>query len=258
MHPRRSGSRRAAPTTSGGAVWGCPRCAVTPGARSLPHDRGDDTNRDRRARRRRRDQWPCRRRGRRPPALSGLVGIDRGAGWTPGRVETPARTRRMMTHTTPRPRDQAVATMGQGDARRGPAPHQRPARTPAQRPTDRRTRPSTRTASRRRCSCCISSPMHPLDFRPGSNYQYSNTDNFVVALMAQAVTHTNYASLLKSRRVPPAGADGHDPPPRVGDAERRISTAISPTRHIRPRTSQRHSVPRIPRRPEESSRPRTT
>jgi hypothetical protein len=33
----------------------------------------------------------------------------------------------------------------------------------------------------------------PLDFRPGSQYQYFNTDNFVVALMAQAVTHTNYA-----------------------------------------------------------------
>jgi D-alanyl-D-alanine carboxypeptidase len=45
----------------------------------------------------------------------------------------------------------------------------------------------------------------PLDFRPGSNYQYSNTDNFVVALMAQAVTHTNYASLLKSLVYRPLG-----------------------------------------------------
>jgi D-alanyl-D-alanine carboxypeptidase len=45
----------------------------------------------------------------------------------------------------------------------------------------------------------------PLDFRPGSKYQYSNTDNFVVALMAQAVTHTNYASLLKARVYRPLG-----------------------------------------------------
>jgi D-alanyl-D-alanine carboxypeptidase len=45
----------------------------------------------------------------------------------------------------------------------------------------------------------------PLDFRPGSKYQYSNTDNFVVALMAQAVTHRNYAELLKSRVYRPLG-----------------------------------------------------
>jgi D-alanyl-D-alanine carboxypeptidase len=45
----------------------------------------------------------------------------------------------------------------------------------------------------------------PLDFRPGSKYQYSNTDNFVVALMAQAVTHTNYASLLRGRVYTPLG-----------------------------------------------------
>jgi D-alanyl-D-alanine carboxypeptidase len=45
----------------------------------------------------------------------------------------------------------------------------------------------------------------PLNFRPGSEYRYSNTDNFVVALMAQAVTRTNYASLLKSRVYRPLG-----------------------------------------------------
>ena len=45
----------------------------------------------------------------------------------------------------------------------------------------------------------------PLDFPPGSKYQYSNTDNFVVALMAQAVTHRNYAELLKSRVYHPLG-----------------------------------------------------
>jgi D-alanyl-D-alanine carboxypeptidase len=37
-----------------------------------------------------------------------------------------------------------------------------------------------------------------LDFHPGARYHYSNTDNFVVALMAQAVTHRGYAALLRS------------------------------------------------------------
>lgn len=45
----------------------------------------------------------------------------------------------------------------------------------------------------------------PLRFTPGSRYEYSNTDNFVVALMAQAVTHRNYASLLRSRVYRPLG-----------------------------------------------------
>jgi D-alanyl-D-alanine carboxypeptidase len=45
----------------------------------------------------------------------------------------------------------------------------------------------------------------PLDFRPGSKYQYSNTDNFVVALMAHAVTKTNYAALLRARVYEPLG-----------------------------------------------------
>ena len=37
-----------------------------------------------------------------------------------------------------------------------------------------------------------------LDFAPGSRFQYSNTDNFVVALMAQAATHRSYNGLLAS------------------------------------------------------------
>ena len=45
----------------------------------------------------------------------------------------------------------------------------------------------------------------PLDFTPGSKYHYSNTDNFVVALMAQAVTHRNYAGLLRARVYRPLG-----------------------------------------------------
>lgn len=38
-----------------------------------------------------------------------------------------------------------------------------------------------------------------LGFKPGSRYEYSNTDNFVVALMAEAATHRDYNRLLASQ-----------------------------------------------------------
>lgn len=38
----------------------------------------------------------------------------------------------------------------------------------------------------------------PLVFRPGSRYAYSNTDNIVLGLMAEAVTGRSYARLLRS------------------------------------------------------------
>jgi D-alanyl-D-alanine carboxypeptidase len=37
-----------------------------------------------------------------------------------------------------------------------------------------------------------------LDFTPGTRYDYSNTDNVVVALMAEAATHRSYTTLLRS------------------------------------------------------------
>ncbi|MFF3399332.1 serine hydrolase domain-containing protein [Streptomyces sp. NPDC002659] len=37
----------------------------------------------------------------------------------------------------------------------------------------------------------------PLAFPPGSQYQYSNSDNIAVALMAEAVSHRTYEELLK-------------------------------------------------------------
>ncbi|MDR6979057.1 D-alanyl-D-alanine carboxypeptidase [Streptomyces sp. 3330] len=37
----------------------------------------------------------------------------------------------------------------------------------------------------------------PLRFRPGSRYEYSNSDNIAVALMAEAVTGTPYEQLLR-------------------------------------------------------------
>lgn len=45
----------------------------------------------------------------------------------------------------------------------------------------------------------------PLEFTPGSQYRYSNTDNFVVALMAQTVTGTPYERLLTRRVYRPLG-----------------------------------------------------
>ena len=45
----------------------------------------------------------------------------------------------------------------------------------------------------------------PLEFTPGSQYRYSNTDNFVVALMAQTVTGTPYERLLTGRVYRPLG-----------------------------------------------------
>ena len=45
----------------------------------------------------------------------------------------------------------------------------------------------------------------PLEFRPGSQYRYSNTDNFVVALMAEAATGRPYEQLLARRVYRPLG-----------------------------------------------------
>jgi D-alanyl-D-alanine carboxypeptidase len=45
----------------------------------------------------------------------------------------------------------------------------------------------------------------PLVFPPGSKYEYSNTDNIVVGLIAEAITSTPYSSLLQSIVFDPAG-----------------------------------------------------
>ena len=45
----------------------------------------------------------------------------------------------------------------------------------------------------------------PLTFRPDSDYRYSNTDNVVVALMAEAVTGQSYERLLRRRVYSPLG-----------------------------------------------------
>jgi D-alanyl-D-alanine carboxypeptidase len=44
----------------------------------------------------------------------------------------------------------------------------------------------------------------PLQFRPGSRYEYDNSDNVVAAMMAEAVTGRSYNSLLRSLVYQPA------------------------------------------------------
>ena len=44
----------------------------------------------------------------------------------------------------------------------------------------------------------------PLVFKPGSKYEYSNTDNIVVGLMVEAVTKKSYANVLRSVVLGPA------------------------------------------------------
>lgn len=45
----------------------------------------------------------------------------------------------------------------------------------------------------------------PLEFRPGSRYRYSDTDNIVVGLMAEALTHRSYDRLLRESIFGPLG-----------------------------------------------------
>ncbi|MGW6275104.1 MULTISPECIES: serine hydrolase domain-containing protein [unclassified Streptomyces] len=45
----------------------------------------------------------------------------------------------------------------------------------------------------------------PLEFRPGSRYAYSNSDNIAVALMAEAVTGSRYEDLLAELVYQPLG-----------------------------------------------------
>ncbi|WP_405715154.1 beta-lactamase family protein [Streptomyces xanthophaeus] len=46
-----------------------------------------------------------------------------------------------------------------------------------------------------------------LEFRPGKRYQYSNSDNIAVALMAEAVTGNRYETLLRELVYEPLGLD---------------------------------------------------
>ena len=47
----------------------------------------------------------------------------------------------------------------------------------------------------------------PLEFTPGTSYQYSNTDNIVAGLMVEAVTGTSYEHELQSLVLAPLGLE---------------------------------------------------
>jgi len=54
----------------------------------------------------------------------------------------------------------------------------------------------------------------PLEFAPGSRYAYSNTDNIIIGLIAEAVTGRAYPRLLKDIVLTPAGLDDTSLPVR--------------------------------------------
>ncbi len=56
----------------------------------------------------------------------------------------------------------------------------------------------------------------PLVFKPGSRYEYSNTDNIVIGLMAQKVTGRSYGRLLKRFIFRPLGLGETSFPTTVG------------------------------------------
>src|SRR5206468_2193936 len=80
----------------------------------------------------------------------------------------------------------------------------------------------------------------PLEFKPGSRYEYSNSDNIAVALIAEAVTKKDYEQLLSdlvyrplnlNRTILPSGFTvpkpfiaGYD---LSGKSPKDITTAIS-------------------------------
>jgi D-alanyl-D-alanine carboxypeptidase len=83
----------------------------------------------------------------------------------------------------------------------------------------------------------------PLNFTPGSQYRYSNTDNIVLGLIAERVTGRSYGSLLRSRVFRPLGLHETSFPTQVrlprpflhgyvtapGAAPRDVSESLSPS-----------------------------
>jgi D-alanyl-D-alanine carboxypeptidase len=83
----------------------------------------------------------------------------------------------------------------------------------------------------------------PLSFAPGSSYRYSNTDNIIVGLMAEAATATPYETLLATHVYGPLGLTSTSLPSNSamtepfihgyeiapGEPPEDISTAISPS-----------------------------
>ena len=69
----------------------------------------------------------------------------------------------------------------------------------------------------------------PLEFPLGTRYEYSNTDNIVVGLIAEKVTGRSYASLLRSYRLQAAGAQPGRASPPAPRSPGPSSTATAPS-----------------------------
>lgn len=56
----------------------------------------------------------------------------------------------------------------------------------------------------------------PLEFRPGTRFQYSNSDNIIVALMIESATGRRYEDVLQERVYTPLGLTGTSLPASTG------------------------------------------
>jgi D-alanyl-D-alanine carboxypeptidase len=83
----------------------------------------------------------------------------------------------------------------------------------------------------------------PLEFEPGSRYEYSNTDNIVIGLIVEAITGQSYGQVLEEVVFKPANLRRTSFPTKpalpapfihgyvleVGEAPADVSTALSPS-----------------------------
>ena len=76
----------------------------------------------------------------------------------------------------------------------------------------------------------------PLVFPPGSQYAYSNSENIIVGLIAEAVTGGSYADALATQVYEPLDLERRACP-RAPRSRRRPSTGTTSPRPNRPRTS---------------------
>ena len=127
-------------------------------------------------------------------AFSGAVALHLVAGGQAG-------PRRHDRPAAPGPAD----GMGGGDRPPDAQPHERPPGLHAVRRASRSRRPRTRRATSRPREIIDWVRNVPLEFTPGSKYEYSNTDNIVVGLIAETVSGTPYPTLLKNIVFGPAG-----------------------------------------------------
>ena len=86
----------------------------------------------------------------------------------------------------------------------------------------------------------------PLEFAPGSKYEYSNTDNIVVGLIAETVTGTPYPTLLEDIVFGPAEPHARRASRPVGSRARAVHPRVLVESQRRP--ERRHALPQPERR----------